>query len=136
MYKTKSITSKASSAVKMNMALIQGQADIGNVKKAGAQDFLDGMGKKEKKEKKKPEAVEVDTTGATDTTEKDSVNKMKSPFKIDPITAMKVVGMASSMMGKKKENSGGGGKTTVVVNQPSGGNQKSGGQADNAIDPK
>ena len=133
MYKAKSITSKASSAVKMNMALIQGQADIGNVKKAGVQDFLDGMGKKEKK---KTEAVEVNTTGTTDTTEKDSVNKMKSPFKIDPITAMKVVGMASSMMGKKKENSGGGGKTTVVVNQPSGGNQKRGGQADNAIDPK
>lgn len=132
-YKAKSITSKASSAVKMNMALIEGNREVGAVRKAGAADFIAGMGLGDKKEKKKVEAVEVDTT---DTTEKDSVNKMKSPFKIDPVTAMKVVGMASSMMGKKKEDSGGGSKTTVVVNQPSGGAQAKNSQASNAIDPK
>jgi hypothetical protein len=136
MYKAKSITNKASSAVKMNMALVEGQADIGNVKKAGAEDLLAGM--KKTKGAGLVQLTGTDTTGTTEETEEkeDSVNKMKSPFKIDPVTAMKVVGMASSMMGKKKENSGGGSKTTVVVNQPSGGNQKRGGQADNAIDPK
>ena len=65
-YKAKSITSKASSAVKMNMALIEGNREVGAVRKAGAADFIAGMGLGDKKEKKKAEAVEVDTTDTTD----------------------------------------------------------------------
>ena len=65
-YKAKSITSKASSAVKMNMALIEGDREVGAVRKAGAADFIAGMGLGDKKEKKKVEAVEVDTTDTTD----------------------------------------------------------------------
>lgn len=65
-YKAKSITSKASSAVKMNMALIEGNREVGAVRKAGAADFIAGMGLGDKKEKKKVEAVEVDTTDTTD----------------------------------------------------------------------
>lgn len=68
-YKAKSITSKASSAVKMNMALIEGDREVGAVRKAGAADFIAGMGLGDKKEKKKVEAVEVDTTDAADTTD-------------------------------------------------------------------
>lgn len=66
MYKAKSITSKASSAVKMNMALIEGDREIGAVRKAGAADFVAGMGLDEKKEKKKTEAIEVNDTDTTD----------------------------------------------------------------------
>ncbi len=68
-YKAKSITSKASSAVKMNMALVEGNREVGAVRKAGAADFIAGMGLGDKKEKKKVEAVEADTTDTTDTTD-------------------------------------------------------------------
>jgi len=143
------ITQKAkSSPFPADADLIAGAADLGASKMKGdygkllQEGFDGGMAAKEAMQDDlitsdyypETEAANVvEIPGATE--EKDSVNKMRSPFKIDPVTAMKVVGMASSMMGKKKENSGEGSKTTVVVNQPSNGNQKRGGQADNAIDP-
>jgi hypothetical protein len=42
-YKAKSITSKASSACKMNMDLVRGVDKIGQVKKAGSDDFAEGF---------------------------------------------------------------------------------------------
>ena len=46
-YKAKSITSKASSACKMNIDLVRGVEKTGEVKKAGSDDFAKGFNKEE-----------------------------------------------------------------------------------------
>lgn len=135
-YKAKSITSKASSAVKMNMALIEGDREVGAIRKAGAADFIAGMGLGDKKEKKKVEAVDVDTTDTTDEKE-NSPAPLRSPAKLPIGAIMKAAPMILGALGNKdKDKDSGGGKTTVVVNQPSGGAQAKNSQASNAIDPK
>jgi len=50
-YKAKSITSKASSACKINMDLVAGVEKIGEVKKADSDDFLQGFSKEEEGKK-------------------------------------------------------------------------------------
>ena len=118
-YKAQSITSKASSACKMNMALIKGEAKIGAVKKAGIDDLQASFDAGRQSEESSP------------------VEMRSSPAKIDPMTIMKVASMAGSMGGGKKE-SGGGGGTKVVVNNTANADasSESNSQASNAIDPK
>ena len=154
MYKARSITNKASSACKMNMALIEGEREVDKVmtKKVGFNEAAEGaMGAIGGSKKQAPAADKGDSDsggqsdGAIDVTEDKApapTPMRRSPAKLDPMTIMKVAGMASSVMGSKKKGGDGGGKqeTKVVVNNASaapaptssGGNS----QASNAIDPK
>lgn len=118
-YKAKSITSKASSACKMNMALIRGEKAIGEVKKAGIGDLKDSF------------------DAGIAPKEESPIEMKSSPAKIDPMTIMKVASMAGSIGGGKKGGGGGGG-TKVVVNNTanSDASSESNSQASNAIDPK
>jgi hypothetical protein len=156
MYKARSITSKASSACKMNMALIEGDREVqkqmtkkvgfdeaagaaagaltgqkpssGEQSEGGGEQSEGGGGQSEG-------AIEVDADTAPS-----PAPMRRSPAKLDPATIMKVASMASSVMGNKKKDSNGGGKqeTKVVVNNTSSAPTSSGGnsQASNAIDPK
>lgn len=118
-YKAKSITSKASSACKMNMALIKGEKEIGEVKKAGIGD------------------LQASFDAGINPEESSPAEMRSSPAKIDPMTIMKVASMAGSMGGGKKGGGGGGG-TKVVVNNTANADasSQSNSQASNAIDPK
>lgn len=152
MYKARSITNKASSACKMNMALIEGEREVDKVmsKKVGFNEAAEGaMGAMSGGGKKQAPAADKDDSngggqsgGAIDVTEDTApAPKMRrSPAKLDPMTIMKVASMASSAMGSKKKGGDGGGKqeTKVVVNNTSAAPASSGGnsQASNAIDPK
>ena len=53
-YKAKSITSKASSACKMNMDLVRGVEKTGEVKKAGSDDFAEGFNEEKEEGAIKP----------------------------------------------------------------------------------
>lgn len=149
MYKARSITSKASSACKINMALIEGEREVDRVmsKKVGFNEAAEGaMGalggsKKQAPATDKSEGGQSD--GAIDVTEDKApapTPMRRSPAKLDPMTIMKVASMASSAMGNKKKDSNGGGKqeTKVVVNNTGSAPTSSGSnsQAANAIDPK
>jgi len=149
MYKARSITSKASSACKMNMALIEGEREVDRVmsKKVGFNEAAEGAmgalggGKKQAPATDKSEGGQSD--GAIDVTEDKApapTPMRRSPAKLDPMTIMKVASMASSAMGNKKKDSNGGGKqeTKVVVNNTGSAPTSSGSnsQAANAIDPK
>jgi hypothetical protein len=153
MYKARSITNKASSACKMNMALIEGEREVDKVmsKKVGFNEAAEGaMGALGGDKKQAPAADKGDSNGggqsggAIDVTEDTApapAPKMRrSPAKLDPMTIMKVASMASSAMGSKKKGGDGGGKqeTKVVVNNASAAPASSGSnsQASNAIDPK
>lgn len=152
MYKARSITNKASSACKMNMALIEGEREVDKVmtKKVGFNEAAEGaMGAIGGSKKQAPAADKGDSDsggqsdGAIDVTEDKApapTPMRRSPAKLDPMTIMKVAGMASSVMGSKKKGGDGGGKqeTKVVVNNASAAPASSGSnsQASNAIDPK
>lgn len=152
MYKARSITNKASSACKMNMALIEGEREVDKVmtKKVGFNEAAEGaMGAMGGGKKQAPAADKGDSDsggqsdGAIDVTEDKApapTTMRRSPAKLDPMTIMKVAGMASSVMGSKKKGGDGGGKqeTKVVVNNASAAPASSGSnsQASNAIDPK
>jgi len=149
MYKARSITSKASSACKMNMALIEGDREVQKqmTKKVGfdeaagaAAGALTGQKPSSGEQSEggggqSEGAIEVDADTAPS-----PAPMRRSPAKLDPATIMKVASMASSVMGNKKKDSNGGGKqeTKVVVNNTSSAPTSSGGnsQASNAIDPK
>ena len=149
MYKARSITSKASSACKMNMALIEGEREVDKVmsKKVGFNEAAEGaMGALGGDKEQAPAADKSEggqSDGAIDVTEDKApapTPMRGSPAKLDPMTIMKVAGMASSVMGNKKKDSNGGGKqeTKVVVNNTGSTPASSGSnsQAANAIDPK
>ena len=107
-YKVKSITSKASSACRMNKALIDGHTATGEAKATGMDHFQEGFEKKE------------------------------SPATLAPLIAAAipaVMGALSKGKGKGEESSGGG-STKVVVNNSATANSTSNSQAGNAIDPK
>ena len=149
MYKARSITSKASSACKMNMALIEGEREVDKImsKKVGFNEAAEGaMGAMGGDKKQAPAADKSEggqSEGAIDVTEDKApapTPMRRSPAKLDPMTIMKVASMASSAMGNKKKDSNGGGKqeTKVVVNNTGSTPASSGSnsQAANAIDPK
>ena len=154
MYKARSITSKASSACRMNMDLIEGDREVQQklTKKVGFDEAAEGaMGALGGGKKQAPAADEDgggqsdvggQSEGAIDVAEDKApapTPMRRSPAKIDPATIMKVAPMILGAMGNKNKGSkdGNGSKTTVVVNnQRSSGGQTSRGQADNAIDPK
>ena len=152
MYKARSITSKASSACRMNMDLIEGDREVQQklTKKVGFDEATEGFAGAIGAQKPKPPEKSGDgeqggggqAEGAIDVdadTAPSPAPMRRSPAKIDPATIMKVAPMILGAMGNKNKGSkdGNGGKTTVVVNnQRSSGGQTSRGQADNAIDPK
>ena len=73
MYKARSITSKASSACKMNMGLVEGEREINSVEKADLGKEVGGQFKKEGGQASKsiapstPPATDTDTSTDTDT---------------------------------------------------------------------
>ncbi len=154
MYKARSITSKASSACKMNMALIEGEREVDRVmsKKVGFNEAAEGamsaLGGSKKQAPKgdqsgkavEPASTNTDPAPASTNTDPAPTPMRRSPAKLDPMTIMKVASMASSAMGNKKKDSNGGGKqeTKVVVNNTGSAPTSSGSnsQAANAIDPK
>ena len=119
-YKARSITNKASSACKMNMALIKGEAKIGAVKKAGLDDLQASF-----------------NAGKQSEDSESPIEMRSSPAKIDPVTIAKVAPMIMGAMGGGKKKGGGGG-TKVIVNNSANADasSESNSQATNAIDPK
>ena len=107
-HKAKSITSKASSACRMNKALIDGHTATGTVKATGMDHFQKGFEKKE------------------------------SPATLAPLIAAAIPAVAGALSkGRGKgEESNSGGSTKVVVNNSATANSTSNSQAGNAIDPK
>ena len=105
-YKAKSITSKASSACRMNSALVAGHTATGTAKKTGMDHFQEGFEKKE------------------------------SPAQLAPLIAAAIPAVVGALSKGKEEKGGGGGSTKVVVNNSATANSTSNSQAANAIDPK
>ena len=106
-YKAKSITSKASSACRMNKALVAGHTATGTAKPTGMDHFQEGFEKK------------------------------GSPAQIDPTIIQAIPAMIGALSkDKDKGEKGGGGSTKVVVNNSATANSTSNSQAANAIDPK
>jgi hypothetical protein len=118
-YKAKSITSKASSACKMNMALVKGEAKIGAVKKAGIGDLQASF-----------------DAGIKNDEDPSPLEMKSSPAKIDPVTIAKVAPMVMGALGGGKKGGGGANTTKVVVNNSADASSQSNSQAANAIDPK
>lgn len=118
-YKAKSITSKASSACKMNMALIKGEAKIGAVKKAGIGDLQASFDAGRQSEESSP------------------VEMRSSPAKLPIAAIAKAAPMVLGALGGDKKGGGGGG-TKVVVNNTANADasSESNSQAANAIEPK
>lgn len=116
-YKAKSITSKASSACKMNMALIKGEAKIGAVKKAGIGD------------------LQAEFDAGRQSEESSPAEMRSSPAKLPIAAIAKAAPMILGALGGGKK---GGGGTKVVVNNSADANasSESNSQAANAIDPK
>ena len=107
-YKVRSITSKASSACRMNKALVAGHTAKGEAKPTGMDHLQSGFEEK------------------------------GSPAPLAPLIAAAipaVMGALSKGKGKGEESSGGG-STKVVVNNSATANSTSNSQAANAIDPK
>lgn len=119
-YKAKSITSKASSACKMNMALIKGEAKIGAVKKAGIGDLQASFDAGRQSEESSP------------------VEMRSSPAKLPIAAIAKAAPMVLGALGGGKKGGGGGGGTKVVVNNTANADasSESNSQAANAIEPK
>jgi hypothetical protein len=120
-YKAKSITSKASSACKMNMALIKGEAKIGAVKKAGIGD------------------LQAEFDAGRQSQESSPAVMRSSPAKLPIAAIAKAAPMIlGALGGGKKGGGGGGGGTKVVVNNSAdaAASSESNSQAANAIDPK
>jgi|TARA_B110001469_G_C9539087_1_gene267761 hypothetical protein len=105
-YKAKSITSKASSACRMNASLVAGHTATGTAKKTGMDHFQEGFEKKE------------------------------SPAQLAPLIAAAIPAVVGALSKGKEEKGGGGGSTKVVVNNSATANSTSNSQAANAIDPK
>ena len=140
-YKTTPVTNKDANAVKANrsalkadVALIQGAADIGDSKK-----FVDHSASVEKSFKGSGGAKSGGSAGQADeavTPPEADDAAPPSPAKLDPMTIMKIASMAGC--GKKK--SGGGGGTTVVVQAPQSKSIPDSGpapsQAGDAVEPK
>lgn len=118
-YKAKSITSKASSACKMNMALIKGEKAIGAVKKAGIGDLQASFDAGRQSEESSPAEMR------------------SSPAKWAAAVA-KAAPMIMGALGGGKKGGGGGSNTKVVVNNSANADasSESNSQAANAIDPK
>lgn len=118
-YKAKSITSKASSACKMNMALIRGEKTIGAVKKAGIGDLKDSF------------------DAGIAPKEESPIEMKSSPAKLPIAAIAKAAPMILGALGGGKKGGGGGANTTkVVVNNSADSSSQSNSQASNAIDPK
>jgi hypothetical protein len=105
-YKAKSITSKASSACRMNASLVAGHTATGTAKKTGMDHFQEGFEKKE------------------------------SPAQLAPLIAAAIPAVVGALSKGKEEKGGSGGSTKVVVNNSATANSTSNSQAANAIDPK
>lgn len=145
MYKARSITSKASSACRMNMNLIEGDREVQQqmTKKVGFNEAAGAAGEAIGGQAPKKESSKGgQSEGAIDVTEDTApapTPMRRSPAKLDPVTIMKVAPMVMGAMDKgKKKDSGGGGaqETKVVVNNSANANSTSNSQASNAIDPK
>jgi hypothetical protein len=117
-YKAKSITSKASSACKMNMALIKGEKAIGAVKKAGIGDLQASFDAGRKPEESSPAEMK------------------SSPAKLPIAAIAKAAPMVLGALGGGKKGGSGSGSTKVVVNNSANASSESNSQASNAIDPK
>jgi hypothetical protein len=106
-YKAKSITSKASSACRMNAALVAGHTATGTAKKTGMDHFQEGFEKKE------------------------------SPAQLAPAIMAAAPAIIGALGKGKGEKSGGGKTTVIVKNNnQSSSNSTSNSQAGNAIEPK
>lgn len=86
MYKARSITSKASSACKMNMALVEGEREINEVEKADLGKDVGGQFKKEGGQASKavavptPSATDTDTSANTDTSSEEASTPNKKKY--------------------------------------------------------
>ena len=127
-YKARSITSKASSACRMNAALVAGHTATGTAKKTGMDHFEEGV-------KKDMPAPKPNPTTPPESPEGD---QEKSPIPLAPLIAAAIPAVVGALgKGKSKGGeSGGGGSTKVVVNNSATANSTSNSQAANAIDPK
>ena len=105
-YKAKSITSKASSACRMNKALVAGHTATGTAKPTGMDHLQSGFEKRD------------------------------SPAQLAPLIAAAIPAVVGALSKGKEEKGGGGGSTKVVVNNSATANSTSNSQAANAIDPK
>jgi hypothetical protein len=105
-YKAKSITSKASSACRMNKALVAGHTATGTAKPTGMDHLQIGFEEKE------------------------------SPAQLAPLIAAAIPAVMGALSKGKGEESSGGGSTKVVANNSATANSTSNSQAANAIDPK
>ena len=117
-YKAKSITSKASSACKMNMALIKGDAAVGAVKKAGIGDLQASFDAGRQSEESSPAEMR------------------SSPAKLPIAAIAKAAPMVLGALGGGKKGGGGANTTKVVVNNSADSSSQSNSQAANAIEPK
>tara|TARA_R110000744_G_scaffold100634_1_gene194141 strand:+ start:6380 stop:6757 length:378 start_codon:yes stop_codon:yes gene_type:complete len=123
-YKAQSITSKASSACKMNMDLVNGNTKANKTTDNGVDALSAGF----------QQAI------APPKEEKSPAEMRSSPAKLPIAAIAKVAPMVLGAMGggKKKEGGGGGGTTKVIVNNSanSSSNSTSNSQAAGGIDPK
>ena len=126
-YKARSITSKASSACRMNAALVAGHTATGTAKKTGMDHFEEGV-------KKDMPAPKPNPTTPPESPEGD---QEKSPIPLAPLIAAAIPAVVGALSkGKGEKSGGGGGSTKVVVNNSATANSTSNSQASNAIDPK
>lgn len=118
-YKAKSITSKASSACRMNAALVAGHTAKGTAEKTGMDHFQENFKVGKESEESSPAEMR------------------KSPAQLAPLVAAAIPAVVGALgKGKKESGGGGGGSTKVVVNNSATANSTSNSQAGNAVDPK
>lgn len=120
-YKAQSITSKASSACKMNMDLVNGNTKANKTTDNGVDALSAGF-----------------QSAIAPPKESSPAEMRSSPAKLPIAAIAKVAPMVLGALGKGKKEGGGGGGTKVVVNNSanSSSNSTSNSQAAGGIDPK